>query len=106
MTQIGSILLMTGKGGESPVQMLVMMALIIGVFYFFMIRPQMKRQKELKKFRDELEKGSKVITIGGIHGKVLEVGETTITIEVDNNVKLKVEKNGIIKDTSGMMGQK
>jgi preprotein translocase subunit YajC len=106
MTQISTILFMAGNGKESPVQMLVMMGLIIAVFYFFMIRPQMKRQKELKKFREELAKGDKVITIGGIHGKVVEIGDTTITVEVDNNVKLKVEKSGIIRDTSGMMGQK
>jgi preprotein translocase subunit YajC len=106
MTPINSILLMAGGGKENPVQMLVMMGLIIAVFYFFMIRPQMKRQKDLKKFRDELAKGDKVITIGGIHGKVVEIGETTITISVDNNVKLEIEKNGIIKDTSSMMGQK
>lgn len=74
--------------------------LIIVVFYFFFIRPQMKRSKEQKKFRESLEKGQKVLTIGGIHGKIVEIQETTVSIEVDNNVKLRVEKSAIAIDNS------
>ena len=54
---------------------LVMIVLMIGVFYFFMIRPQMKKQKELKKFREGLKAGDKIVTIGGIHGKILEIAD-------------------------------
>ena len=74
--------------------------LIIVVFYFFFIRPQMKRSKDQKKFRESLEKGQKVLTIGGIHGKIVEIQETTVSIEVDNNVKLRVEKSAVAIDTT------
>ena len=74
--------------------------LIIVVFYFFFIRPQMKRSKDQKKFKESLEKGQKVITIGGIHGKVVEIQDTTVTIEVENNVRLRVEKYAIAMDNT------
>jgi preprotein translocase subunit YajC len=74
--------------------------LIIVVFYFFMIRPQVKRQKETRKFRESLAKGDKVVTTGGIYGKIVEVKETTIVLEVAKDVQIKVDKNGIIKDMS------
>jgi len=73
--------------------------LILIVFYFFFIRPQTKRNKEQKKFREALKKGDKVITIGGIHGKILEVRETSVVLEVGNQVKMTVEKSAIGLDT-------
>lgn len=78
------------EGGSN----LIMLLLILGVFYFFMIRPQMKRQKELRKFRENLAQGDKVVTIGGIHGKILEVSDTTVLIAVEGS-KLRVEKTAI-----------
>lgn len=74
--------------------------LIIVVFYFFFIRPQMKRSKDQKKFRESLEKGQKVVTIGGIHGKIVEIQDTTVSVEIDNNVKIRVEKSAIAIDNS------
>lgn len=74
--------------------------LIIVVFYFFFIRPQMKRSKDQKKFKESLQKGQKVITIGGIHGRIVEIQETTVTIEVENNVRLRVEKTAIAMDNT------
>ena len=74
--------------------------LIIVVFYFFFIRPQMKRSKDQKKFRETLEKGQKVVTIGGIHGRIVEIQDTTVSVEVDNNIKLRVEKSAIAIDNS------
>jgi len=74
--------------------------LIIVVFYFFMIRPQMKKQKELRKFRESLKKGDKVITTGGIYGKVAEVKEQYVSIEIAPDVKVKVDKSAIITDMS------
>ena len=71
-----------------------MIVLMIGVFYFFMIRPQMKKQKELKKFRENLAAGDKVVTIGGIHGKILEITETTILISSEGT-KLRFDKSAI-----------
>ena len=78
----------------------VMMALIFVVMWFFMIRPQRKQQKELQAFRDSLKKGDKVVTIGGIYGTVCEIKDTTVLIEVDNNVKIRVSKQALVKDFS------
>lgn len=101
--QLINILLMAGNAGaqggqSSPYSSLIMMALIVGVFYFFFIRPQQKKTKEVKKFREGLKKGDKVITIGGIHGKVLEVTETTVVIEVEGQNRLKLNKDAVTAD--------
>jgi preprotein translocase subunit YajC len=80
--------------------MWIMLALIFGVMYFFMIRPQRKQQKELQNFRDSLKKGDKVVTIGGIFGTVAEIKEDSVLVEVDNGVKIRVSKQAIVKDFS------
>jgi preprotein translocase subunit YajC len=73
---------------------IVMLVLMLGVFYFFMIRPQQKKQKELKNFRENLKQGDKVVTIGGIHGKILEVTDTTVLINSEGT-KIRLEKSAI-----------
>ena len=78
----------------------VMMLLMIAVMYFFMWRPESKRRKEMAKFRDGLKKGDKIITAGGIYGTVKEVKETTLLIEVDSNVTLRIDKNMVVADTT------
>ena len=78
--------------------MWVMLILIFVVMWFFMIRPQRKQQKELQNFRDSLKKGDKVVTIGGIYGTVCEIKEESVLIEVDNNVKIRVSKQALVKD--------
>ena len=75
-----------------------MMLLIFVVMWLFMIRPQQKKQKELAKFRNGLQKGDKIVTIGGIYGVVSDVKEKYIEIEVDSNVKLRVDRSAIVKD--------
>ena len=77
---------------------LIMKLLIFVVMWFFMIRPQQKKQKELAQFRNSLKKGDKVVTIGGIYGVVSDVKEQYVIVEVDNNVKLRVDKSAIVKD--------
>ena len=72
--------------------------LIILVFYMFFIRPQMKKQKDLRKYRESLQKGDKIITIGGIHGKIVEVQDRTFTIEVEGQNRLKIEKSAAAMD--------
>ena len=71
----------------------IMMLLMVGVMYFFMWRPESKRRKEMAKFREGLKKGDKIITAGGIYGVVKEVNETSLLIEVDSNVTLRIDKN-------------
>jgi preprotein translocase subunit YajC len=78
--------------------------LIIVVFYFFMIRPQLKKAKDQKKFRENIKVGDKIVTIGGIHGKISEIQETTFIITVEGGVRLKIEKNAISMDSSTMIG--
>jgi preprotein translocase subunit YajC len=77
---------------------LVMLVLIMVIIYFFMIRPQTKRQKELKKFRENLQVGDKVVTIGGIHGKILEIAETTVLINSEGS-KLRLDKTALASST-------
>ncbi len=83
----------------------MMMGLLMVVFYFFMIRPQQKKAKEARKFRESLQKGAKVVTIGGLHGKVAEVAESTILLEVDSNVRLRFEKSAIAMDSSQQLNE-
>ena len=79
-------------GGLSGMLMIVAMVVI---FYFFMIRPQNKKQKESKKAREAMQNGDKVVTAGGIHGKIKEIGETTILIEIAPGVSIKVDKTSV-----------
>lgn len=90
-------------GGSSQI---IMLLLILGVFYFFMIRPQMKKQKELKKFRENLTVGDKVVTIGGIHGKILEVNDTNVLLSCEGNAKIRIEKSALSNGSDGQqLGQ-
>ena len=82
-------------GGASSYSGILMMVLIFVVFYFFMIRPQSKRQKEIKKQREAMQVGDKVVTSGGIYGKVKELKETTVIVEIAENVRIKVDKNSV-----------
>ena len=93
-----TVLLQQPQGGG--IQTLVFFLLIIVVFYFFMIRPQMRKAKLERTYREKVQKGDKVVTIGGIHGKIVEVDATTFLIEVDSNVKLRIEKNAIAVDAT------
>ena len=76
------ILMMSSDGQGSGATSIIFLVLIFGVFWLFMIRPQMKKQKDQQKFREAIGKGDKVVTIGGIHGKIIEVQDTTFIIEV------------------------
>lgn len=86
-----------GGGGAS---MWIMLILIFVVMWLFMIRPQRKQQKELEKFRSELKKGDKVITAGGIYGTIAEIQDTTVLIKVDGEVKIRVDKTSIMRDST------
>jgi len=92
------ILLMMGdpeKGGSAWPNMLFIGAIFF-IMYFFMIRPQSKKAKEQRTFISSIQKGDKVVTIGGVHGKVLKVNEDgTVLVEVDANTKLKIEKSSL-----------
>ena len=90
-------ILLQAESGGNP---LIFFILVFGVFWFFMIRPQVKKQKQERKFREELKKGDKVITSGGLHGKVVEVAEKTVKIDVGSSIVLKFDKSGISAELS------
>ena len=104
MTNFAYLFLMatpSGAAGQSnPLVTFLPLILVFVVFYFFMIRPQMKKQKELNNYRKDLKRGDKVVTTGGIYGRVYEVKENYITMEVGGDVKLKIDKNAVLKDPS------
>ncbi len=81
------------------------MLLIIVVFYFFMIRPQMKKAKDHKKFVEELKKGDKVITLSGIHGKIVDLNDTTFLIEVESGTKIRFDKSAVSLEASKALNQ-
>jgi len=92
-----------GAGGGGMASSLIFLVLIFVVFYFFFIRPQVKRQKDQKKFREALAKGQKIVTIGGIHGRIVEMQETTCTIEVEGGMKLRIEKSAVAADAQDQL---
>ena len=79
---------------------MLMILSILLVFYFFMIRPQMTKAKKERAFKESITKGSKVVTSGGIHGKITDIAESTIDLEVAPNFRLKLEKSAISMDAS------
>ncbi len=83
-----------GDGGLSSI---IMIVALIAIFYFFMIRPQQKRQKEIRKFREGIKVGDKVITAGGIYGKVRNINDTTFELEIDEKagIKIKIDKGSV-----------
>ena len=95
---IATILLQAGGG--LGYQQLIMFGLIAVVFYFFMIRPQVKKQKDQKKYVEELKKGDKVITTAGIHGKIYEVADTTFLIETEGGGRIRFDKSAVSLDAS------
>ncbi len=105
MINVLSILLQTSaspKGGFDIMSFLPLL-LIIVVFYFFMIRPQLKKSKDQKKYREELKKGDKIITIGGIHGKIAEMNDKTFIIEVEGGNRLKIERAAVSMEFSASL---
>ena len=94
-----TLLQLTGAGGTSStgqmVSTLVTFGLVFVIFYFLMIRPQNKKQKEAKKMIDNVKKGDKIVTIGGIHGTIHSVKESTVVVKVDEDAKLEFSKSAI-----------
>ncbi len=94
-------LLMAPGGGATSQLMMIMMIII--VFYFFMIRPQSKKAKTEKLFKENLKKGDKVVTNGGIHGRIAEINDTTLVLEVEGGNRLKVERWAISMEASALL---
>jgi preprotein translocase subunit YajC len=103
MNNLLQILLMGPTAeNQNPLMSFLPLILIILVFYLFMIRPQMKRQKELRNFRESLSKGDKVITTGGIHGKIISVNDNYVVIETEGETKLRIDKSAVLKEAADL----
>lgn len=97
MTTTGTIFLQALGGG---IMGFLPMILIVVIFYFFMIRPQMKKAKDHKKYLEELNVNDKVVTSAGIHGRITELSDTTVLLDVGSNVKMRFDKSAISLDAS------
>lgn len=86
-----------GEGGSAWSGMIMIVAMIV-IFYFFMIRPQSKKQKELRKAREAMKKGDKVVSAGGIHGRIREISDNWIMMEIAPNVTIKISKESVYAD--------
>ena len=104
MTNFAYLFLMSqpagGAGQSNPLVTFLPLILVFVVFYFFMIRPQMKKQKEMTNYRSSLKRGDKVITTGGLYGKVYEVKDNYVLMDVGGDIKLKIDKSALLKDPS------
>jgi preprotein translocase subunit YajC len=104
MNILNITLLQAAQQQGSSLSGIFMIVLIFVIFWLFFIRPQNKRAKEQQKFRENLKKGDKIVTIGGIHGKVVEVKENTVIVSVDHNASIEFEKSAIIPNASQVGG--
>lgn len=94
------------NSGQNPIMSLLPLILIIVVFYFFMIRPQMKKQKQLRNFRQSLKVGDKIITSGGIYGKINDIRDNVVIVEVEDKMRIRVDINSIFGDPSDLEQKK
>jgi preprotein translocase subunit YajC len=99
-------ILMAQPGANSnPIMSFLPLILIAVVFYFFMIRPQTKRMKEQKSFITNLKKGDKIVTVGGIHGKIAEINDDTFMMEIENGVKMKIDRVSVSLEASKKLNE-
>lgn len=100
-------LLMVGEGGkQNPMINVVFMVGMIGVMYFFLIRPQMKRAKEQKEFSNSTNVGDMIVTTAGIHGKIVKIDDGTLSLEVDRNTILKMDKSAVSMEMTAALRKK
>jgi preprotein translocase subunit YajC len=102
-----AMILLQAGGGQSSTQLMLIMGAMILVFWLFMIRPQQKKAKQAKEFQQNLQKGTKVVTIAGIHGTINKVNEdnTTIMLETSPGSYMKIEKSAISQEWSQQLNK-
>ncbi len=105
---INIVLAAQAAGQGSGMSMILMMVAIFAIMYFFMIKPQQKRQKEIQKFQNELAEGTEVVTGGGIHGvvKSIDLAKNTVNVKIARDVVVTVEKTSVFKDMASTSLQK
>lgn len=94
------------KGLDPGTMNMIFIVLLIAIFYLFMIRPQMRKAKLEQQFKNSVQKGDRIVTIGGIHGKIVDVQEKTFLIEVDTNSRIKIEKTAVSAEASKQYAEK
>jgi preprotein translocase subunit YajC len=99
------IILEEGQNAGGGMAMIIMMVAIFAIMYLFMIRPQQKKQKQIMQMRNALQKGDKIITAGGIYGIIVELKENYVLVEIDKDVKIRIDRSTIFKDTSDIQSQ-
>ena len=104
MTLLNTILIQAAAGGSWSG--MIMIIAMIAIFYFFMIRPQQKKQKEIRKAREAMKSGDKVVTAGGIYGRIKEVKETTFIVEIAAGVTIKIDKGSVYPTVEDATAQK
>ncbi len=92
-------------GNSNPIMSFLPLILIAVVFYFFMIRPQTKRMKDQKNFIETLSKGDKIVTVGGIHGKIAEINDDTFLMEIEGGVKMKIDRVSVSLEASKKLNE-
>lgn len=92
---LNTILLQAAEGGSAGMMNIIMIVALIAIFYFFMIRPQQKKQNEIKKFREGIKPGDQIVTAGGIYGKVRSVDTNTFVVEIAKDVKITIDKGSV-----------
>ena len=106
-----NVLLLQAQAGASPAGgnagyiNILLLVVLVAIFYFMMIRPQQKRQKDIQKAREAMKVGDKVITSGGIHGKIKDLGETSMLIEISEGVRVRIEKNSVFASSEDVQQQ-
>lgn len=95
-----SLLMLQAMGADNGMMMWIMLIAMFAIMYFFMIRPQNKKQKEINNFRKQLQINQSVVTAGGIHGIIKEINDNDIILEIDRNVRIRIDKNSIFADAS------
>ena len=101
-----SILLQAQSGGGGGMMSILMIVMLFVIMYFFMIRPQQKKQKEIQKMREGLKVGDRIITSGGVYGKIKEIEDTAFIIEIANGVRVKVDKASVFAATNDPQANK
>ena len=90
-----NLIMLQDAAAGSGFSSIILIVAFIAIFYFFMVRPQQKKQKEINKFRSELNNGDRVITAGGIYGIIIDIKDNYIILEIADNVRIKIDKNSI-----------
>ena len=90
-----NLIMLHDAAAGSGFSSIILIVAFIAIFYFFMVRPQQKKQKEINKFRSELNNGDRVITAGGIYGIIKDIKDNYIILEIADNVRIKIDKNSI-----------